>query len=160
MIKHLLYLFGFLLITGSCKDKSDPILPADEQLALDIGIIEDYLLSETITAEKVASGLHYRIIQEGDGSHPNANSLVEVKYKGYLTSGAVFDKTPDATTLKFELNRTIQGWIEGIPLIESGGGKGQLFIPSALGYGNNPPSGSIIEKNSVLIFDVTVIGFE
>ncbi len=150
-------LVGLLLWT--CSDE-DTTIPAQDQLAIDIGIIEDYLEERDITAEKTASGLHYRILEEGDGTHPGANSVVEVKYRGYLTTGAVFDKTADATTIKFDLNRTIPGWIEGIPLIESGGGKGQLFLPSALGYGSNPPFGSIIPENAVLIFDVTLVDFE
>ncbi len=159
MSRYTHYFLVLCLCAIACKDK-DTSLPADEQLALDIQIIEDYLLENGITAESTASGLHYNITEDGDGTHPDASSIVEVKYRGYLTSGATFDKTADATTLKFTLGGTIQGWIEGIPLIESGGGKGQLFIPSHLGYGNNPPLGSIITKNAVLIFDVTVIGFE
>ena len=159
MSRNFAIILMMMLLFAACKDK-DTTLPADEQLALDIQIIEDYLQENGLTADRTASGLHYRILKEGDGTHPNANSVVEVKYRGYLTNNATFDKTAEATTLKFNLSGTIQGWIEGIPLIESGGGKGQLFIPSALGYGSNPPLGSIIEKNSVLIFDVTVIGFE
>ena len=159
MTKYYIYLLVFTLSFVACRDK-DTSLPADEQLALDIQIIEDYLQEKGLTAERTPSGLHYRITDSGNGTFPSVNSFVEVKYRGYLTNNATFDKTADATTLKFELARTIQGWQEGIPLIEAGGGKGQLLIPSYLGYGNNPPTGSIIPKNAVLIFDVTVISFE
>ncbi len=158
MSKYTLLLL-FIGCLVACKD-DDPMLSADEQLALDIQIIRDYLQENGITAESTSSGLHYRITESGDGTHPNSNSVVEVKYRGYLTSGLTFDKTADATTLKFDLSRTIPGWIEGIPLLESGGGKGQLFLPSALGYGNDPPLGSPIKENAVLIFDVTLISFE
>ncbi len=160
MSRYYVYLCLVGLFVLSCKDKDDTSLPADEQLALDIQIIEDYLQEKGLTAERTASGLHYRITDTGNGTHPSSTSFVEVKYRGYLTSNATFDKTAAATTLKFDLGRTILGWQEGIPLIEAGAGKGQLLIPSYLGYGANPPGGSIIEKHSVLIFDVTVIGFE
>jgi FKBP-type peptidyl-prolyl cis-trans isomerase len=37
------------------------------------------------------------------------------------------------------------------------GQKNTLLLPSALGYGNNPPPG--IPKNAVLIFDVKLVDF-
>ena len=149
-----------VLFISACRDDDDTSLSRDEQLALDIEIIQNYLDDKDLSAERTPSGLHYRIIETGDGTFANVNSTVEVKYRGYLTNNLTFDKTAEATTLKFELARTIEGWREGIPLIESGGGKGQLFVPSALGYGSNPPFGGVIPENAVLIFDVTVIGFE
>jgi FKBP-type peptidyl-prolyl cis-trans isomerase len=48
----------------------------------------------------------------------------------------------------------IAGWREGLQLFGKGG-KGTLFIPSQLAYGNTPMSG--IPANSVLIFDIHLI---
>ncbi len=155
----------FLILTAvtlclGCSKDDDPGLSPQEQLAEDIRLIEEYLLAnEGSVAQKTASGLHYIIREDGDGTHPSATSEVEVKYNGYLLDGTVFDKTAPTETITFFLNRTIPGWIEGIPLIESGGGKGTLYIPSGLGYGSNSPS-RLIPANSVLIFDVTVISFQ
>ena len=52
------------------------------------------------------------------------------------------------------LNRVIAGWTEGLQLIGEGG-KIRLFVPSALGYGENGNRG--IEPNSTLIFDVELV---
>ena len=80
---------------------------------------------------------------------------VEVKYKGYLPDGRVFDQTAPANTLIFPLDRFIDGWVEGLQYLKSGGGKGMLFIPSVLGYGSQSTGG--IPANSVLIFDLTLL---
>ncbi len=154
---------GMLTIVSCNKDDDDddePQLPAEEQLALDLMIIGDYLAEEGLTAERTASGLHYIITQSGDGNHPTKTDTVEVKYKGYLTNKTVFDRTLPAQTASFGLGAVIPGWTEGIPLLETGGGKGTLLLPSHLGYGNRPPQGSVIGKNEVLIFDVTLLGIK
>jgi FKBP-type peptidyl-prolyl cis-trans isomerase len=40
------------------------------------------------------------------------------------------------------------------------GSKWQLFIPPGLAYGANPPRGSNIPPNSVLIFDIELLEVE
>lgn len=154
-------ILGFLVL-NACKkeDEEEPQLPFAEQLAIDILIIEDYLAAEGLTAERTSSGLHYIINEQGDGHHPMVTDTVEVKYTGYLTDKTVFDRTLPAQTASFGLDRVIPGWTEGIPLLETGGGKGTLFLPSHLGYGNNPPERSSIGRNEVLIFDVTLLAIK
>jgi FKBP-type peptidyl-prolyl cis-trans isomerase len=49
----------------------------------------------------------------------------------------------------------IRGWDEGIALF-SKGGKGTLYIPSPMAYGQQSPSPAI-KPNSVLVFDVEVV---
>lgn len=84
---------------------------------------------------------------------PTAASNVTVAYKGYFTSGTVFDQSPSAG-ISFGLNNVIKGWTEGIPYFKAGG-SGILLIPSSLGYGSSDYSG--IPGGSVLIFDVNLI---
>ena len=142
------------VIVNGCKKEEDTLSPS-EQFALDIMIIEEYIADNNLQMEKTSSGLYYSITEEGTGDHPVPGDTVTVKYKGYLTDGTVFDQTSPANVLTWPLNDFIQGWVEGIPLLKSGGGKGKFIIPSQLGYGPNPNGG--IPANSVLIFDVTLI---
>lgn len=160
-MKFLSTIFFVLLLAGltisGCKKEDDGLPPA-EQLAKDIMIIEDYLRDNNLQAQKTASGLHYIITEEGPGEHPTADNTVTVKYTGYYPDGTIFDRTSPASAATFPLSVVIQGWTEGIPLLKSGGGKGILLIPSALGYG--PRDYQRIPANSVLIFEVTLLDFE
>ncbi len=154
---HFSILLAGVLLVIACNKDEDQLSPAD-QFALDIKIIEDYLSEKGLTAQKTASGLHYFITEEGPGDHPAPGDTVTVKYKGYLTDGRIFDQTAPANVLTLPLDQFIPGWVEGIPYLRSGGGKGTLLLPSILGYG--PFEVGSIPANSVLIFDVTLVDFK
>ncbi|PKP35595.1 MAG: peptidylprolyl isomerase [Bacteroidetes bacterium HGW-Bacteroidetes-17] len=142
----------------SCSKNKEELSPA-EQLKIDIALIEGYLVSHNLTAQKTSSGLFYLITEEGTGSeHPTVNDRVKVHYRGYyLESGVVFDQNFDNDyPTPFLLANTIKGWREGIPLFTKGA-KGMLFIPSGLAYGPYPESG--IEPNAVLIFEIKLLDF-
>ncbi len=127
------------------------------QAEIDRDKILNYLEENKIEdAQEDPSGLFYQILETGDGTNPSVNSSVTVRYKGYLLDGTVFDETEGTETTTFPLFNLIEGWKIGIPLLEKGG-KGRLFIPSALGYGNQP-SGTI-PPNSVIIFDIELVDF-
>ena len=147
MILFVFFLFSF----NACK--KDDELNQSEQLVADIEKIEAYLKAHNLEAEKTNSGLYYIITTEGSGSHPTATSNVTVQYTGrLLDDGTEFD----SGTQSFNLTGVIPGWTEGIPKFKKGG-RGQLFIPSYLGYGT---TGSYsIPANAVLIFDIHLISF-
>jgi FKBP-type peptidyl-prolyl cis-trans isomerase FkpA len=152
----LLGLFLPILGLSGCKEKEET-LSAEAQLTKDIGIIEAYLTEKGLTATKTASGLHFVVLEPGDnGAKPGPETLVEVLYRGYFTNGDIFDQTTGNQSISFKLNQVISGWTEGLQLM-SKGQKNTLLLPSALGYGNNPPPG--IPKNAVLIFDVKLVDF-
>jgi len=134
----------------SCN--KDENLSQPDQLAHDIELIQQYLTDNDLAAESTSSGLRYIIETPGMGSHPTINSTVTVQYKGYLLDGTVFD----SGTATFPLANVVAGWQEGIPKFKKLG-RGQLLIPSYLGYGSSPTSS--IPANSVLIFDIHLISF-
>jgi len=103
------------------------------------------------------SGLQYRVIEEGEGQRPSASSRVQVHYRGTLINGEEFDSSYSrGQPAEFPLNQVIPGWTEGLQLMRAGSTY-EFFIPSALGYGNNPPPGSPIEPGSVLVFEVELL---
>jgi uncharacterized protein GlcG (DUF336 family) len=102
------------------------------------------------------SGLKYRILKEGSGDKPTAESVVVCHYRGWLDSGEEFDsslKRGEPTT--FPLNGVIKGWTEGLQLVQSGG-KIELEIPSELGYGARGIPG-VIPADSTLHFEVELL---
>ena len=106
--------------------------------------------------EVTESGLQYKIIDEGNVDlKPAPSDTVEVRYKGTLIDGTVFDETAEgADPARFTLNSVIRGWTEGLQLIGEGGHV-ELYVPAELAYGESGrPS---IEPNSTLIFDVELV---
>jgi len=137
---------AIILIIGCKKDDVD-------YDAIDDKIIRDYLDTNNLFATKHESGIYYIITSGGYGAQPDVYSTVEVKYKGYLTDGTVFeDKENSAVT--FTIAYTIKGWQYGIPLLKEGG-EGIFFIPSNLGYGGDEKED--IPAHSVLIFEVKLM---
>jgi FKBP-type peptidyl-prolyl cis-trans isomerase len=128
-----------------------------EQVTKDDKIIQEYLKTNKLKAEKTASGLYYIIEKKGNGKHATAADKVKVHYKGTLVDGTTFDSSYERNApIDFPLSGVIKGWTEGIPYLEEGG-KGKLLIPSGLAYGKNAPPGSPIKPNDVLIFEVELL---
>ena len=116
-------------------------------------------MAENAKAEGVkvtASGLQYKVIEEGNGPKPAMNSKVRVHYQGSLLNGEVFDSSIQrGEPLEFMLTQVIAGWTEGLQLM-SVGSKYRLFIPAKLGYGSRG-AGQAIPPEAALIFDVELI---
>jgi FKBP-type peptidyl-prolyl cis-trans isomerase FkpA len=105
-----------------------------------------------------ASGLQYWEIKKGTGALAGAGKEVSVHYTGWLVNGKEFDSSLDSgEPIKFTLGtgQVIKGWDEGIAGMKVGG-KRQLRIPPALGYGARG-AGSDIPPNATLIFDVELM---
>ena len=106
---------------------------------------------------KTASGLLYQVIKLGDGGpKPTATSDVEVRYRGELIDGTVFDEA--TTPISLNLGGVIQGWAEGVQLM-SVGDKYRFFIPYELGYGERG-AGNDIKPYSALVFEVELVSID
>lgn len=109
--------------------------------------------SEVQTTE---SGLQYVIVREGEegGDTPGPRDRVSVMYDGRLTDGTVFDSSYErGSTATFGVNQVISGWTEGLQLM-SVGDEFIFYIPTELGYGDNPRPGGKIKPGDDLIFRV------
>jgi FKBP-type peptidyl-prolyl cis-trans isomerase len=105
-----------------------------------------------------ASGLQYEVLRAGSGPKPSANQTVEVHYHGTLVDGTVFDSSVQrGQTISFPVTGVIPGWVEALQLMQVGA-KWKLFIPSALGYGDQGQGP--IPPASVLIFEVELVGIQ
>ncbi len=105
-----------------------------------------------------ASGLQYEVLRAGAGPKPSASQTVEVHYHGTLVDGTVFDSSVQrGETISFPVTGVIPGWVEALQLMQVGA-KWKLFIPSALGYGDQGQGP--IPPASVLIFEVELIGIK
>ncbi|MFJ8505422.1 FKBP-type peptidyl-prolyl cis-trans isomerase [Streptomyces avermitilis] len=95
---------------------------------------------------------------EGDGEEVKADSSVLVQYKGVLwDTGKEFDSTYSRSALtSFSLQQVVKGWSQGLTG-KKVGSRVLIVVPPKLGYGDNPPSGSGIKKDSTLVFSVDIL---
>jgi len=144
MKKLVFLLLPLTLLLSACED----------QVEVDAALIADYITENNLTTQVTAEGIHYIIEREGSGNHPLVSDEVEVDYEGYYLDGDIFDSSYARNKrASFEIYRVIKGWQIGIPLLKEGG-KAKFIIPSVYAYGSNPPSGSGIRRNAVMVFDV------
>lgn len=105
---------------------------------------------------ETASGLQYRVIEEGTGRSPAETDRVTVHYRGTLIDGTEFDSSYGrGQPATFALNQVIPGWTEGVQLMQEGATY-EFFIPADLAYGEQGRPGPI-GPNSTLIFQVELI---
>jgi peptidylprolyl isomerase len=97
-------------------------------------------------------------VLEGDGEEVGAEDSVLVQYKGVLwDTGKEFDSTYSRKALtSFSLQQVVKGWSQGLTG-KKVGSRVLIVIPPSLGYGDSPPSGSGIEKDSTLVFSVDIL---
>ncbi len=103
-----------------------------------------------------ASGLQYKIIQNGYGKRPTAFEKVQVTYKGSLINGTVFNSTEPGLPATFQVNQLIPGWTEALEMMREGD-HWQLVIPANLAYGSRGAGDGVIPPNQTLVFDLTVL---
>jgi FKBP-type peptidyl-prolyl cis-trans isomerase FklB len=105
------------------------------------------------------SGLQYKVLAEGTGNTPGPADTVTVNYRGTLVDGSEFDSSyKRGEPATFPVNGVISGWTEALQLMKEGA-KWQLFIPSALAYGERG-AGPVIGPNATLVFDVELISIK
>ncbi len=112
-----------------------------------------------------ASGLQIRDIKAGTGASPKTGQICVMHYTGWLyvdgKKGAKFDSSVDrGQPFEFPIGtrRVIAGWDEGVASMKVGG-KRELIIPPALGYGARGAGGAI-PPNATLIFEVELLAIK
>ena len=102
-----------------------------------------------------ASGLQYKVVEEGSGRSPGPGDTVTVHYRGTLISGQVFDSTRkrgEPATLS--LSGVVPGFGEGLQLMKEGG-RYELYVPPELAYDREGPM-----ADHTLIYEVELLSVE
>lgn len=159
-VKSLLFA-GVLLSLTACKDDSDD--PTAKQMKIDEEKIQAYITENNLgDFQTTASGVYFKVTEEGAGLQPKRGDVVSVHYTLFNLAGkqletSVNNPRSNGAPLDFTLGigQVIRGWDEGIAQLEEGS-KAILLIPSPLAYGsqNNGPD---MPANSVLRFDVVLV---
>jgi peptidylprolyl isomerase len=106
-------------------------------------------------SKRVARGLYYRDVTVGNGSMARRDAKITVRYAGSLVDGSIFTEPAEPpATFVLGAGTVIQGWERGLSGMREGGRR-QLVIAPALGYGGRQTGH--IPPNSVLVFDVELV---
>lgn len=133
----------------------------DKEKARENKAVEGYLAEHKITAEKTAKGTYVVVTSPGDGTPVDSGKQIAIRYTGrFFPTGKVFESNmtgPGNEPYKFVLGqgKVIQGWEDGLKKFKKGG-KGSLYVPAYLAYGqsNQGPSHKQFEN---LMFDIEVV---
>lgn len=122
------------------------------------GIAADYKagkLNGKLTT--TASGLKMLVVEQGTGEKVKQGENIKTHYYGVLPNGTKFDDSfsrGQALPFAAGVGQMIKGFDEGAQLLNHGG-KAYLFIPPALGYGEQGQG--TIPPNSELIFYIELL---
>jgi FKBP-type peptidyl-prolyl cis-trans isomerase len=137
------------------QKKEDEELARSGEMAKQISNMEKYLADRNIKAVKTGKGTFVEIKQQGTGVSAAQGKYVLVKYTGrILTTDSIFQT--NSFPIQLGTGSVIRGWEEGLLLFKEGG-KGVLYIPGFLAYGNHPPAGSPFKPQEALKFEVEVV---
>jgi len=144
------------LILGACSEKPAPAAAPASPVAIESATFAPALGVDLATSSKAPSGLYYRDLVTGTGAVVAKGQMLSMRYTGWLPDGTRFDGNEPDGALPFVLGAAgiIDGWNLGI-LGMRVGGRRQLIIPSALGYGasGNGP----VPPNAIMVFNVEVL---
>ena len=151
-LRRLTLAFIIAAMASGCQGSSDsPVAPniTSTTFAAALGV-------DLNASTKTATGLYYRDLIAGTGTAVSSGNVLTVRYTGWFTNGTQFDTNQSATGFGFTIGagQVISGWDQGLIGMKVGGRR-QLIIPPALGYGT-AGSGSI-PGNSILVFTVDVL---
>ncbi len=109
--------------------------------------------------KKLAGGLQYKIVKQGNGSSPTAKDTVTVNYEGKFIDGTVFDSSyKRGKPASFPVSEVIPGWQEALKHMKPGA-TWELYVPAKLAYGEQG-MGSLIGPNETLIFKIHLISID
>jgi len=143
---------------------ADRTSEGEKEKTNEIKVVEEYLATNKISAQKTARGAYVLITAQGDGPQVDSGKEVYVRYTGKIfPSGKVFESNVpgaegnrgESKPLVFVIGQgaVIPGMDESLKMFKKGG-KGTLYIPAFLAYGAQP--GPSRKPNENLIFDITV----
>jgi len=105
------------------------------------------------------SGIVYKVIKQGSGPKPTKTDTVEVRYKGSLVDGKIFDSSEHAGgSVTFTMQGIIPGWQEVLQLMPVGS-RWEVIIPPKLAYGERGV-GRQIGPNTTLVFDIELLSIK
>lgn len=143
------------------KYMQEDSIRAIAQKVKDDKVLQEHFAKNNIKPTKTTLGT-YVVVNQAGGELPKDGQTLSVKYTGKLLDGTAFDSNVDTAfhhtepyNVTLGQGGSVQGFEDGLRNFGKGG-KGVIYIPSALGYGSRG-NGPKIGPNVNLVFDVEII---
>jgi peptidylprolyl isomerase len=99
--------------------------------------------------------VQYRVIDQGTGAKPTANSTVQMSLRASLPNGDALGETSQTNGVKMsELGAEMAGVREALLLMPAGS-RWEIFVPASKAYGDSPRSP--VGPNQALVFEVKLV---
>lgn len=166
------------VFTTYMKEQDELVRQKEEKQKQEKEKFAQEIKSQMEQAKVLPTGVKIYTIKEGNGVKPTHKDNVLVNYAGFLANNLnLFDSNEKQVAERFgqyDQRREMMGGYAPLPfeysqqsplipgfkdalLTMKVGDKIRVFIPSALGYGQEGAGGGIIPPNSDLIFDIEII---
>lgn len=106
--------------------------------------------------QTLSSGIQYRVIENGTGAKPTANSTISMHFRGSISTGQEFASTyqgNEPVTMAVS-EAPLPGLRQILPMM-SQGSRWEVFFPADQAYGDNPRSP--IGPGQAVVFDVKLV---
>ena len=163
---YLLLIPLFLFTSQSCtKNNDNSGTDWRTENEAHIGKIQSNPDYKEATVPQGPGSVYYKVLKDSVGETPLYTSTVNVRYKGTLIDGTVFDDASNRiVTLSVNGTTVTPGFAIALQNMKVGD-KWEVHIPWQLGYGSSgysglsPSSNSIsISSYSALIFEIELVG--
>lgn len=148
---------------GAALESMQRKLLAEAKAEFDKVAAENKRASDTFLAQNrsksgvqtLSSGIQYRILENGSGAKPNANSQVQIHFRGSLASGQEFASTYQGNEpVTLNVNEApLPGLRQVLPMMAKGA-RWEVFLPPDQAYGETPRP---IGPNQAVVFDVKLV---
>lgn len=113
--------------------------------------------------EKLASGVTYEVVKEGNGIKPDVGELIAIRFAAYVDGRKIDDifDTPEPYYTRLGSGGLIKGVESTLPLMKLGD-RWKLTVPGPLAFGpkGRPASAGKprIPSNAEVVFEVEIVG--
>lgn len=148
----LLAIFSFSLLI-SCGSDDGASVSFEEQLAIDIENIDQYLTDNNIDADVHESGIRYILNSSGNNILPSFGDDIAVKYSGYYLDETLLGRDTIGFTFTLD-NGIIAAWVEMLSEVGEGG-KITFYAPSGYCFGTQ--GNGVVPPNTNLYYIVELL---
>jgi len=102
------------------------------------------------------SGLQYRVLRSGFGTHPTGADTVQISYSTRLINSKMVDSASADLPAVMAVNNVLRGLNEALQLMQAGD-HWELVIPPELAFGGKGTPDGTVPPDQALVFDITLI---